>query len=738
MNKDLTKLALRYGALYLPDSGMSGSAPLSAEAAAFAATLAQNGYTLSEDALRAVAAATPEQLTTVLDAVFDVYGVGRNWAPMVKAWKTPTGVDDTDYIVTMFANLFPGSIYEGTTLPCGHFIPAHTFPLERYNGCPFCGTPFEFSAEIFTGQGSKMKVLTLWHDDDMKTLRDKLSGSTVPLDGTQPDTLARLTAAYGLPQVRPAMKETAVLLAAALYDDDPRAALALLDTPADILRFIWYKKTGQLKVIRPQALITAAAAACSSMPAVVRAAEEKRKSLRLHFSRTECAAFADRLDTLGMTVEAMCESMHPDRQMWVRVIRALRLSEYSRGREHLSQLMDAFYNQRYTPWAGLLEQSRLRRDADATFALLRSRPGLFARSLFANMLTFGPERALAEFAEVSHHVSPRLLLSLADNAETYFLPDDDTRTIFLPGGRNKTVPLNPALARYSLHERRAMIEGVKGLYLEAMRRHYAAQPHTPGSSIYITPELFDIPVPVGDRATSIQDASAAVTGQRFAVEGDEVRLFMQWGNGLPAQHLDMDLSAYMIRTHGEPYQCSYYALTVPGAQHSGDIIHIPDMVGTAEYIELRIEDLIAADVRYVAFTCNAYSNGAVSPGLIVGWMDSRYPMKVDDATGVAYDPSTVSHMVRISASNLAKGLVFGILDVYYRTITWLEMPFAGRTARELDERHLTAMLRRLRNKTTLGQVLAVKAEAQNLVRTDNPAEADEVYTDLISALGAIV
>lgn len=55
------------------------------------------------------------------------------------------------------------------------------------------------------------------------------------------------------------------------------------------------------------------------------------------------------LNNMDMEVEAMCETMHPKRGMWVRFIRALRLAEYSKrkGFEKLNFLMDAFYNQVY-------------------------------------------------------------------------------------------------------------------------------------------------------------------------------------------------------------------------------------------------------------------------------------------------------------------------------------------------------------------------------------------------------
>jgi len=149
-------------------------------------------------------------------------------------------------------------------------------------------------------------------------------------------------------------------------------------------------------------------------------------------------------------------------------------------------------------------------------------------------------------------------------------------------------------------------------------------------------------------------------GTQFKVEGEKVRLFMQWGKGLRAQHLDMDLSckvAYRDRTKF----CSYSNLVIAGCKYSGDIILIRRIVGTAEYIELDLNTLSEDEVTYVSFTCNAFSNEALSPTLVVGWMNSKYPMKIS-RKGVAYEPTAVQHQVSVNQS-LTKGMVFGVLDV---------------------------------------------------------------------------
>jgi hypothetical protein len=118
--------------------------------------------------------------------------------------------------------------------------------------------------------------------------------------------------------------------------------------------------------------------------------------------------------------------------------------------------------------------------------------------------------------------------------------------------------------------------------------------------------------------------------------------------------------------------------------------------------------------------------GALSPNLVVGWMNSAYKMTISTKTGVAYDPSCVQHQVRITQT-LTKGLVFGVLDVEAREIIWFELPFDGQVIQQLDTRGVTALIGKLSAKLSVGNLLKIKALAQNLTIVEMP-EADEIYT----------
>lgn len=747
-DKKLLRIALRYRAIYLdidPKEIDLGTKPTPA-VLAFVARLRENGFSVNEDLLHALCMVSATELADITAVIDDVMGVKLNWATLVKGWNVPTGETRADHLITFFANLIGGAKagLEGCTLPCGCFIPEGTFSLERYTGCPFCGTPFTTANFVYKGQASKLKELRLFTEEDLKQVYHSLLASPTPLDATQKDSFEKLIDIYGLPDnVEISMKETAMLAVKHLVANGQQAqAQALLKTPTDILRYLWYEKTGYVQIIEPRTLIAQARRFYYHMFGPLDeskyifgplnqseyAGKEMKEKLKLKYNRKHCQCVASWINNLALSPQQATENMNAKRGMWVRMIRALRLGEYSRrkGYEHLADILDAFYRQEQPTWLGILQQARNNRDTQTVLQMLKQRPGLFARSLFATMLRFGCEETMEAFEQVTDQMPSRLLLSLGNAAEKYFDPDA-TRTAHPITGYTISISKNKLLSLYSPADLRAMVARVKQCYILSLKHSFAAQA-TKARTIYIAPSLFDIPISVGDRSATIQDTSCALMGTRFPVEGDAVRLFLQWGKGLHAQPLDMDISCHIAFENGKTEDCAYYRLKATGAKHGGDIRAIPEMVGTAEYIELSLPELAEAGAKYVTFTANAYSCGALSPNLVVGWMNSAYPMKVSEKTGVAYDPSCVQHMVRISESNLSRGLVFGVLDVDEREITWLEMPFISQNIQGCDFTAVNALLQRLRNKLSIGQLLEIKAEAQHLSLAPSPDEADEAYT----------
>ena len=763
----LLKVALRQNALYIPDS-MVAQRAIQPGTLELVAALRRHGFGVSEDLLHAINGTNNEYRQLVVRTIKQILNVKLNWAPLIKNWEVPTGESAVDHIITAFYNQFPDLVknddyicywydyddyYEANDikyynreyftpkherfLACGHYIPYGTFPLWRYNGCPFCGTPFQLGKIECTEQGSKLKILDLWREQDVNTYYQNLLASKTALDATQVDSLKRLLPYFSVDKKTTIeMKETLILVVDSylLSEGNEVAAGACFRTPTDILRYLWYKKTGFLQLLPPKIIIAKNAKNYSHIVYPLNKSEEAKieakEELRLKYSRKECARVARWLNTLPLSAEKACELMHPKREMWVRFIRALRLAEYSKkkGFEKLAMLLDVFYHQKYEVWQGKVQQAYLNVDTDTVLGYLKERPSQFARSLFAAMLWVGTEATIAAFKEVIDQVPMRLLFTLNNYADLYFTPHG-TRSVKIITGDYVEVPKNQWVnLGYNEEQLAQMKTAIEELCLWVIRRKFAAQTN-PHKTIFIDEQLYHLPLPIGDRSTAIHDFNATLMGTKFPLEGNEVRLFMQWGKDLPAQHLDMDLSCHIIFEEGCKMKndiCYYGRLTATGCQHSGDIRSIPNKVGTAEYINIDVNTLRQKKAKYVTFVCNAYSNGALSPNLVVGWMDSKHKMKVSERTGVAYDPSTVIHQVRITQP-LQKGLLFGVLDVEKKEIIWLEVPFQGQVANDLSLSTVKALLSKLSAKTTIGNLLTLKAEAQGLQVVSDKALADEVY-----------
>jgi len=730
MKKELLKVSMRQNAIIIVDDWIVSreKKELNETTSVLLANCSKLGYTFSEELLTKINGINVQSKLEIFNLLKEVTGVNKNWTPLVKQWDIPTGESVKDHIVTFFANVFKTK--KGTTLPCGHIIPEYTFPLEKYNGCPFCGTPYEFDKLNYVSGKNKLKTLELWTESDIKKYYKGLLESPIVLDTTQIDSLKLLIGYYGLPtEFDVKIKETVMIVIDALVELNKfTEAGKLFKNPNDILRYLWFKHTGFLQIVEPKTILKRTTKNANHMSTVLNKSNEVKikttADLKLKYTRSECKMYAHWLNNLNLEIVKQCEIMHPKRQMWVRVIRALRLAEFSKRKdfENLAELLDVFYNKKYDVWQGRVNYFKLKSDSENTFKLLKQRPGLFARSLFSTMLWFGKDVTIAHFKEVMFEVPPRLIFTLEMYAEVYF-DKNAIRSVKPLGGTNKRIPTNKLLQLYSDDDLKLMQKMVKSLSLELIKKRFENQENS-NKTMFIDEVLFNMPIAIGDRSETVQDLPSALMGTKFKVEGNTIRLFLQWGKGLNAQHLDMDLSCKVAYETKSQF-CSYSQLVIDGCKHSGDIQYIPSKVGTAEYIDIDLDVLTNQGAKYVSFTCNAYTSGSLEPNLVVGWMNSKYPMTISK-NGVAYDPTAVQHQVRIQ-QQLTKGMVFGVLDIEKREIIWLEMSFGGQIVQNLDLKNTEALLNKLEAKTKIGDLLKLKAETQGLRLVKFEEFADEVY-----------
>ena len=705
------------------------------------------GFTMTEDALEAFKHSSNTVQETIVDHIEEIMMVKQNWVPLVKNWHEPTGESVIDHLITFFGNIFG---FEGTKLQCGHTIPNGTFDLSRFNGCPFCGTQFVF------GEGglnltekdidAPTKVLTLWTEKEMRNHFLDILSSPVAMDATVRENFTFLLTQYEITDFSVIKVKEVVALVAKFYWDNKNPKFGeLFSTPTDLLRALWFMKTGKAQIVKPKPLVKQMVRISERSTDTTLTESDAKELLKLKYSVAEGNIIANCINNMAMTIPAMMENVNSKREMWLKLIRAAHLNKFAKRVKYtkLHTFIDCLYNKTYDTWAGKVQVQKLKLNTSAMFNLLKQRPGAFSRELFAEMLWCGlkedgTSEAITEFKKIIDKVPVRLIVTLGQYAKIYFVRHGN-RTVKPLGSKAKMINNNKLLLNYTDMQLHQFIVMVEELMLDAIENRFFGKT-VDAKTVFIDQQLKWSPLPIGDRAETICDMPVKNTGAKFEVKGDKVRLFLSWGEGLKGPTaLDLDLSAMFFNdnstggnTVANLYFHSKYHQNRDGelyGQHSGDVRQIPGKKAVVEYVEIDIPAAIKAEHQYVAFTMNAYHG--VSPNAFVGWMNSENPLTLPSnypTNGVPtyFNPSQVQHMVKIEKYE-SNGLCFGVLDLHAKVITWLELGIDGHTVRSLDAIGVKTMLKKLDSKLSIYNFLMIRANALGQTVVDSPELADEVF-----------
>lgn len=720
---------LRHGALWLP-SDRTQPAPGPA-AASFVLHLMQHGYGVAADVLPYVYALPEESLRKMSDALSEIFRDKYNWVALRREWENRCDETWLNHLVAAFVNCnAAGKSLPYTQLPCGHYIPEGVFDMSQYNGCPLCGKPFLLGQAVVSEPSQPRKMLGRITEADVTKLVAAIVSSPVLPDATTLEDLSAFleVCPKAMPSVKADIPSSDMRVFLADYvrkTHDSFWGLDYLQTPDQVLRFLWQPKCGQLRIVAPKGLIKRRIRYTDPRQRLAELSDIKHE-FALHYTRTQGRRIAQWFEDSPLTPEQICIGMHPRRGMWVRVFRAVRMSEHARRSERLSEIFDRFYNSRYPVWQGEYEAAYISGDTAAALPLLKAHPGFFARHLFSAACRFDFDAVAAAFMQVAADMPLRLLVTLAGNVMPYFCPITSCRAVTLANGHTVSVELPSAITPDSEANAVQAVK-VRKMVLDAIEAVYARRADKPAGKVYIDPQLFELPVPAGDRTLSTGVTGSLVSGEVFHLASDRVRVFVHWGVGMPAQHYDMDLSATLL---GKDLRTNlFYADLNPceGAIHSGDYQYIPDNVGVAEYISLDLDALAKQGYTTAIFELSAYSVPDVSDTAIIGWLDSQKPFELDPTTGVAYDPADVQCMLKTSSRTVARGIVFAVLDICRRSIMTLEVFNEDQTIQDLDIECILSKIEKIKSKMSVGELLSimVKAGGGTMAPQD---EADTIYS----------
>lgn len=493
-------------------------------------------------------------------------------------------------------------------LDCGHVVDSALFPLERYGGCPLCGTAL---ARMGGHDGERapleratpLKMLGFLDDDAAREAAASLLARPSSLSS---DERAFVLTARRLNPPLPAepFRETVPLIFGLT---DAARVRPYIRTATDILRLAVFMSD-------PAADLSLA------------------EPVKFKLSRSEKKALLSLLDAIASPEEDMLRH----RERWLRLGERINPGAEANRRRYpnAARAFDALRNApgRIATFNRAIEPAlRARRVDDRLLALLASRPGEFARRI-------------------------DLLLRSANNRDLVFqtlpqvLPALPTRRLFeliaafrVRGrtGYRLFLPKGSANKAQVEDDRRASIDHREIIRLfaflhEEIGRRLATLP--PLGDVQLDPRLGDLVAPFGQRGDSL--TSIPVTkGSAYPFAGDVTRLFVHWtGN------IDVDLSILLLDPNLQDLgHVAYTNLSHYGCVHSGDVQSAPD--GASEFIDFDRTLLLSLGARYVVSSIISYRGDkfATFP-CYAGFMQRDRA-----GSGAVYEPETVQLRFDVNA-----------------------------------------------------------------------------------------
>ena len=531
----------------------------------------------------------------------------------------------------------------------------------------------------------ELQVIDLGAQEEFERLFTQLAASNTSLSEQDKEDLTWFAKAYGagitrlLPDAIP-QKENMAFVAGLLMQHTDNAAAFIekfCRTATDILRLAATLSGGDVSL----------------------ATATRFRS----FTRRERSLLLDLLNRPGATVEDMLRW----KKRWIRLGERLHPGEYAKKYPRAAEAFQILRNDVPVPtFNSRLEQSLATKDISASVAQLSTRPGDYARRLdhLLRLDTNTQSGGVEAFRAITGRVSTPVLLQVRQ----HFLRRNESsplRVFFPKGNIGKAYATPNALPELP----QEICQGVVQVCEAALGERFRALP--PLGKVYIDPELANFPVPFASRSASKAFRTLA-RGSKLPlpVHCNTLRFFVWWKNG--AASTDIDLSATLFAPDFSYVSVvSYYDLKNFGGHHSGDIVDAPE--GASEFIDISLEKVRAANVRYIVMSLNSYTHQPFCdlPECFAGWMAREHA-----DSGEIYEPKTVQNRLDLTANTrIALPLIIDVVDnqviwcdvALTRNPRWVNNVHGNLNAINLTLQSLTSL-----NKPNLYDLFTLHAQAR--------------------------
>ncbi len=571
-------------------------------------------------------------------------------------------------------------------------------------------TDIEDRAEIV--EKTKLKVINLGSRDDFKSIFTNLVSSNTSLSKTDKEDVNWFIRVLGDPTgqrdlITPIMPDNIplrenVALMAGLFMDRGLDVSELLSTnvktATDVLRIAVQMSEGDVSL----------ADACKFK----------------NFKRKERRMLLSLLDNCKNITEDMIRYT----ERWKRLGERLHPFENKDRYENACKAFNVLFNKEtYVTFGGKVEQAIADFRIDEAVALLKSRPGEYARRL-DNLIRLSddPINVVSTFGEIAKKVSTPVLLQV----KAHFLQrpvshNNSVRTFFPKGNIAKLQAIDNTLQRINpLH-----CMNIVTICDNALRDKFAE--YASLGKVYLDKRISGFNVPFSQRSASESLRTIPRGSSYDLADGDTVRFFIHWkdikGGSDYRNTVDVDLSAVCLNEdHKFVQQISYTNLKELGCYHSGDITSAPR--GASEFVDISIKKCLEKKIRYVVMSVNSYSQQPFTeiPECFAGVM-----MRQEPQSGEIFEPKTVDNRLDLTADN--KICIPMIIDLVERKVIWTDLGLKSNlnhcnnvhgnmSSLQLMSKAMTSL-----NKPNLYDLFKLHAEARGEI-VDNIEDADTVFS----------
>ncbi|MFJ8078185.1 MXAN_6230/SCO0854 family RING domain-containing protein [Streptomyces sp. NPDC096176] len=703
----------RRDAVYLPaavadPAGERGAALIEAD-------LADRGYLVAPALRAAFAALDARALGSVgralLHDIDRALGADRPHEPLLRDFPDSTPHDTYGHYVervlsVLFQRPEQPCVLCGTVdsvvpvAPCAHLVCGACFDGADFSACPVCerridpADPFlrpRRPRRTLSGRGGppqRLRLLTYGGDfadsqaDAARELDVLLArtGALSPQDADDLDALldARSRDDLGrLPTTVPGRESKARLVTwllaepAALPDTLPVVA-GLVNTATDVLRVLVLRSGGDAGLVEIPRFAPVARPLRRALLSVLDALDPGQAAQDMRRHRRAWIHAAELLHPFEHT------DRFPRAALAFAVLRGTRLGDdrLSAALRAAAATVDGIDADgpavTARGWGGQVEAALADGELATALTLLERRPGELVRRLDHLMRLAaagddkdGPAAVVAAVERTVARVAPAVVLSALGAIRTR--TRDHTVRVFFPKGASAKAHVTDDHRDALPHALvRPVVDVLTG---EILRRAGRA---APVATAVVDATLDGVIAPFAERTAS----RALVTlprGSELAVpDGRTLRLFLHWMESADSGRTDLDLSAAMFDADWRHIGvCDYTRLrfATAAAVHSGDLQDAPPPLGASEFVDLDLDRLDAAGVRYVVAVVYSYNN--VPFGDLAEAFAGLMLRDGPGNAGPVFEPRSVEQRFDLTGSNRA--CVPLVLDMQARTMRWLDV-----------------------------------------------------------------